>query len=414
MTAQDHGTDEQVTPLALTCFVIGPIGNRLAEDGSEERETYEESLRIMAEVIEPACARNGLVPVRADALARAGEITEQIFRRLRDDDVVVADLTGANANVMYELGLRHTRQKLTVQIGEYRRLPFDVNTIRTIQFSRSRIGLIDARDELTRMLAAGLAGDYDPVSATRVWTEGDEPTDSGVIEQDGGEPAAREHATALGDERGLVDIIAESEEQQEPLRLSLEEVTACMHELTELAEKATAQAARSDAAGKGMRGRLQVLTAYGTGLTSIAAKVDSAVDKYVSALRSVSDGTLAIIGRMEEDPNELEAGRDFGLEVRRLAAITRDSMAASSGMVDAIRQNADLSRVVRDPSRRLAAALDRLAEATSTIDEWDRRLQSLGVPIPPDGWEPHVGQSPTIDGTDGSATVDQPDQDEPR
>src|SRR4051812_29110868 len=63
----------------LTCFVIGPIGNRHGAHGSSERDVYEESLRVMEEVIKPACARVGLTPVRADSLARAGEITEQIF-----------------------------------------------------------------------------------------------------------------------------------------------------------------------------------------------------------------------------------------------------------------------------------------------------------------------------------------------
>ncbi len=36
---------------SLTCFVIGPIGNRLAAVGTPEREAYEDSLRIMEEVI---------------------------------------------------------------------------------------------------------------------------------------------------------------------------------------------------------------------------------------------------------------------------------------------------------------------------------------------------------------------------
>lgn len=41
-------------------------------------------------------------------IAEPGEITEQVFQRLRDDDLVIADVRGGNANVMYELGLRHT------------------------------------------------------------------------------------------------------------------------------------------------------------------------------------------------------------------------------------------------------------------------------------------------------------------
>jgi hypothetical protein len=99
-------TDEIVEAghTAKTCFVIGPIGSELAGIGTDERDTYEQALRVMSAVIEPACEQVGLEPVRADGLAKAGEITDQIFRRLRDDDVVIADLTGANANVMYELG----------------------------------------------------------------------------------------------------------------------------------------------------------------------------------------------------------------------------------------------------------------------------------------------------------------------
>jgi hypothetical protein len=61
---------------------------------------------------------------------------------------------------------------LTVQIGEFGRLPFDVNVIRTVQFSRSESGLIRARDELIQILSAGLAGEYDSVTATRIWWKG--------------------------------------------------------------------------------------------------------------------------------------------------------------------------------------------------------------------------------------------------
>src|SRR5262249_31637457 len=156
-----------------TCFVIGPIGNRHAPHGSEERRAYEEAVEVYEEVIVRACRAPsvGLEPVRADGLSNPGELTEQIFRRLRDDDVVIADVTGANPNVMYELGLRHTRNKLTVQLGEYSRLPFDVNVIRTVMFSRSENGLINARKELQQLLETGLADEWDPVSATRVWND---------------------------------------------------------------------------------------------------------------------------------------------------------------------------------------------------------------------------------------------------
>jgi hypothetical protein len=55
------------------------------------------------------------------------------------------------------------------------------------------------------------------------------------------------------------------------------------------------------------------------------------------------------------------------------------------------------ARVLRAPVRRVANALDRFAVATQLMDEWDRRLQALGVEVPPADWQ---YQAP---GTDDSA-----------
>jgi hypothetical protein len=152
-----------------TCFVIGPIGDRFAPLGSTERETYEESIEVFEKVIVPACSEHDIDPVRADQIAVSGEITEQVFRHLYEDDVVIADVSSGNPNVMYELGLRHTRDLLTIQIGEYGQLPFDLEAVRTIKFSRSERGLIDARKQLSKALSVGLSEGGDRVSATRIW-----------------------------------------------------------------------------------------------------------------------------------------------------------------------------------------------------------------------------------------------------
>jgi hypothetical protein len=354
----------------------------LAAVGSPERETYEEGLRVMEEVVVPASTSVGLSPVRADGLARAGEITEQIFKRLRDDDVVIADLTGANANVMYELGLRHTKDKLTVQIGEFGRLPFDVNMIRTIQFSRSPVGLINARDELIQVLAAGLAGEFDPVTATRVWNEGDStllvPTESAddLVEL--------RRASDDDGERGFLDIMVEAEARQDEMVEALEAVGSHIVALGDLATASAAEMDRSNAAGQGMRGRLQVATRYAGGLDQIASALEKDVERYVGALGSVSAGWLEIIKSLENDPSQLDEPEvaSAALNLRGLANITRTSLGTLSGMVEAINENAKLSRVLREPSSRLTSAFDEFVQATSIIDDWDRRLQSLGVPSP--------------------------------
>ena len=164
------------------CFVIGPIGDRLAEHGTPDRLIYEQALTVVTEVIVPACAAAGTeTPERADWISEPGEIPDQVFERLRDFDVVIADVSGANPNVMYELGLRHSLNKATIQIGETDSLPFDIHAIRTIRFRRTEHGLIDARGRLELALRAALEGRFSPAAATRTWLdrppEPDEPID---------------------------------------------------------------------------------------------------------------------------------------------------------------------------------------------------------------------------------------------
>jgi hypothetical protein len=163
----DGESDEQVT-----AFVIGPIGDRDAEIDSPSRRVYESSMEVMEHIITPACASLGVNVDRADRIARSGEITEKNFRCLRDSPIIIADLADANPNVIYELSLRHSVAKLTIQIGERNRLPFDVSTIRTILFKRSEVGFIEARRALVKALAHGLDSGSDLVTATRIWNEG--------------------------------------------------------------------------------------------------------------------------------------------------------------------------------------------------------------------------------------------------
>lgn len=393
MTSAD-GEPPIVDRQRLRCFVIGPIGSRLAEVGTPERMQYEEAIEVLEEVILPACGAVGLTsPVRADGLARAGEITEQIFRRLREDNVVIADLTGANANVMYELGLRHTRKMLTVQIGEDGRLPFDVNVIRTIIFNRSPHGLIVARDELIRILEAGLTGEYDPVTATRVWNEaevGSEPSQST-------EESEQISADDVSEEPGFIDLIAEGEETQQQLSEAINAIAQRLKELGSAAASATERTSQSDAQGGGMRGRLVVIREYAQEVDAIAEKLEADISKYESAMASVSAGNLAIIQQLEENPAQLSEAMDLGMILRRLAAQSREGIESQRGFIEAMNQSTHATQVVRAPVRRVTNALGRFATAAQLADEWDRRLQALGVPEPAPDW-----QFPTPD-AEGSA-----------
>jgi hypothetical protein len=101
------------------------------------------------EVIKPAIVGAGLEPFRADEELSGGIIHKAMFERLILCDYAVADLTLANANVFYELGVRHAaRPWSTVSIyAGSSRLPFDVADLRTIHYSIGPEGLPDRVDE---------------------------------------------------------------------------------------------------------------------------------------------------------------------------------------------------------------------------------------------------------------------------
>ena len=131
------------------CFVIAPIG----EDGSDVRKR---SNQVLEHIIKPAADTSGYGEVvRADTISAPGLITSQVIQHILDDPMVIADLTGRNPNVYYELAIRHAVRKPVVQIiqaGEP--IPFDVSQSRTIQVDHHDLdSAASCRDELIRQIS---------------------------------------------------------------------------------------------------------------------------------------------------------------------------------------------------------------------------------------------------------------------
>jgi hypothetical protein len=111
------------------CFVICPIGSK----GTPERI---HSDRVLTEIIKPIMAENVYTVVRADRLPDPGNITKQVIEHLMGADLIIADLTGRNPNVFYELAICHALRKPTIHlIKEGERIPFDLAPYRAIMFN---------------------------------------------------------------------------------------------------------------------------------------------------------------------------------------------------------------------------------------------------------------------------------------
>src|SRR5262249_54018008 len=113
---------------------------------------------IYTTLIKPAIEEAGLEPLRADEEMAGGIIHKPMFERLILCEFAVADLTTANANVFYELGLRHAlRPWSTVLIfGHGSRLPFDVGLLRAMPYELNAAGEIDKLPETKQTLVRRL------------------------------------------------------------------------------------------------------------------------------------------------------------------------------------------------------------------------------------------------------------------
>ena len=129
------------------CFVIAPIDK-------PDSEIRKRSDQVFNHIISPVVIPLGYHPIRADHISEPGIITSQVIQHVVDSPLVIADLTGRNPNVFYELAIRHAIRKPLVQLiktGE--QIPFDVAGTRTINIDVNDLDSADqAKKELSKQI----------------------------------------------------------------------------------------------------------------------------------------------------------------------------------------------------------------------------------------------------------------------
>jgi len=106
------------------CFVIMPFG-----------EWFDQYFELL---YAPAIAEAGFEPVRTDSLYRPSAIVNDIWELTKRAKILLADLTGKNPNVFYELGLAHALAKPVILLSEsLDDVPFDLRALRVINFNKN-------------------------------------------------------------------------------------------------------------------------------------------------------------------------------------------------------------------------------------------------------------------------------------
>jgi hypothetical protein len=133
-----------------SCFIILPLG----EDNSEIRRKAD---GLINSVLRPVLQAQGFKVIPPHEIDLTGSITNHIIEHLLEDNLVVADLTGLNPNVMYELAVRHASGLPVVSIAEKRtNLPFDISVERTIFFDHDMLGVEELKPKLEAAIEAAI------------------------------------------------------------------------------------------------------------------------------------------------------------------------------------------------------------------------------------------------------------------
>jgi len=117
------------------CFVVMPFGVKPRNDGTNRNYNFDKVYRV---IIQRAISNVKMQPLRADETEGSRIIHADMFKDLRDRPVVLVDLSLLNANVLYELGIRHvmspTGTVLMANEETVKKLPFDIALSRTISY----------------------------------------------------------------------------------------------------------------------------------------------------------------------------------------------------------------------------------------------------------------------------------------
>jgi len=143
------------------CFVDMPFGQK----PDLKSGVVVDFDQIYNKAIKPAIEECGLEALRGDEERTGGIIHGAMFARLLLAEFVVADLTLANPNVFYELGIRHAAKPFTTVpiFANVSALPFDVALVRAVGYQLKKGKLTKAaaqklKSQLAKRLWDAISG----------------------------------------------------------------------------------------------------------------------------------------------------------------------------------------------------------------------------------------------------------------
>jgi len=128
-------------PETNTCFILMPFSPPKLTD------IYKRYIKG------PIESNTKLSCIRADDIYRSSEIMRDVWTKINEAKLIIAELTDKNPNVFYELGMAHTLGKNVILIAQsIEWIPFDLRGVRTIIYEDSPTGFEKLSEQLLKFI----------------------------------------------------------------------------------------------------------------------------------------------------------------------------------------------------------------------------------------------------------------------
>lgn len=341
MTAADDGL--------RTAFVLMPFD---AEFSS-----------VYSDLIKPALENAGYEVERADEPLERQNVLRTIVRRIYEAELIVADLTGGNPNVFYELGIAHGLGRPTVLItqapdGAPSDVPFDLRSYR-IEFYSTRfdeIGkLASALETVGKEHLAGNVVFGNPVSDFVTAEEGAKETEDCIHPA---QPVEEE------EEPGWLDYLEELEGAADTIGETMQRMGQASEDVGEDLQRSTERAeelARRPG-GASTHEQRKVVSIAASDLTRYAERLEQDLPLLDSAVKQLTDSGLGYLSQAYAETEDQR--KELGEGAQALAEMSKSTSEGLKGLRELRQTVGEMPHVTKEfrrAARRVVKALDSIA-----------------------------------------------------
>ena len=331
----------------------------------------EEFDAVYCSFMKPVLEQIGFKVDRADDIESHQNILKDILNGIFRADLIVADLTGSNPNVFYELGLAHAfRKPVILATQSIEDVPFDLRSYRLLEYSTHFAKIGDAREKLTNY-AKGVLEQKVPFGSpvTDFLQDPSLADPPGVYsprnEEDSGGPAGSVPQT---DERGYLDHLIDITNGYNRIAEIVEEVGVAHEEMTEAVGVATGDFTRinanpntsSPAAARAVSRRLAER------MGDFSSRLNRANAEYASTVQDTEDSLEFVVSFNLEQTDATDPEVDEQLSsLRDLRSVVVD---ARDSCLDLAKTMAELPRMERRLNREVTRGSEELRAMASNFD----------------------------------------------